>query len=260
MTDRLDADGTALVLRRAFELAHVEPEPDLVIGRQTLAEIAKEVDLPLSAVAAALAERLLRVDMPAGLLERLIGPSVVSTQRASTVSEDEMRKRALDWFQSAHGLRPRLQVNGVVVASKRRDPVGQVARVVREAQGLGRLGKLRRIELVAVDVGDQPGAVCVAADVSDRRQAAIVGGAGVGVGSAALIGVGAVALSPVVLLALPFAAGVGVLTTRVVHASSVRDVRDDLDEALDRIGRGDRPPRPLGSVTQQLTKRLRKRS
>ncbi len=52
---RLDPATTEVVLRRAFELARVEPERDLVFSRSTLAEIAAEVDLPVQAVATALA-------------------------------------------------------------------------------------------------------------------------------------------------------------------------------------------------------------
>lgn len=254
----LDADSTALVLRRAFELAHVEPEVGLVIGRQTLAEIAAEVDLPPSAVAAALAERQLRVEAPRTVIDRLVGPDRVAVQRASTADEEEMRARALRWLETGHGLRPRIQADGVIVATKRRDVVGKVARAVRDAQGIGRLGRLKRIELVAIDVGETPGAVCVVADVSDRRRDAVLGGAAVTVGATVAVGAGAAVLSPLILLGLPVAAAAGVITGRAVHGSIVRDVQNDLEETLDGLLRDEGPPTTLGRAADVAASVLRR--
>ncbi len=246
----LDPTSTEIVLRRAFELAEREPRTEVVLERSTLAEIALEVDLPLDALASAVAERQLRLDRDAGLLRSLVGPALVTSRRRSTADEDEMRRRATAWLQQSHGLRPRRQPNGMIVATKRRDLSGRIARSLRDLQGLGQLGRLRRIEIAAVDIGDVPGTVCVVADVADRRAQAVAGGAAVSVGTAAAVGVGAAMVGPVVLAGLPVAAAAGLATSRVLHGTTVRRVRDDLDETLDAITTGADPETSLTRVAR----------
>lgn len=254
----LDRDSTEIVLRRAFELAEVEPGDDVVLGRQTLAEIADDVDLPLAAVAAALAERQLGIDTEGNLLDRLVGPAVVAVQQPSSADEDEMRARAVAWLEAAHGLRPRVKRDGVVVATRRRDVFGKIGRRMRDAQGSSQLGKLRRIEIVAVDVGETPGVIGVAADVSGRRRRALFGGSAVAVGTTVLFGAGAVALGPIYLIGIPVAAGAGLLTSRSVHEAHVGHVRDDLDDALDRITQAEEPATLLGWAAGRLTRSILK--
>lgn len=232
---RLDPAETEAILRRAFELAHVEPARELVFSRSTLAEIAAEVDLPLQAVAAALAEQLADGTDDASFLDRLIGPDRISVHRASTASEDEMRERALRLLEAGHGMRPRVQFDGVVVASKRKDVVGKLARSVRDAQGLGQLGKLRRVEVAAVDVGDEPGALVLSADIGDRRNEAMAGGAAVSsLGGAAVVGA-ALVFGPLAWIAAPVAVGAGLITSRMVHGSTRRDAEEDLHRAADAL-------------------------
>lgn len=238
---RLDPATTEVILRRAFELAHVEPTHDLVFSRSTLAEIAAEVDLPVQAVAAALAEQLADGTDDDSFLDRLIGPDRVSVHRSSTASEEEMRDRAIRLLEVEHGMRPRVQADGVVVASKRKDMFGKLARTMRGVQGLGQLGKLRRLEMAAVDVGDEPGALVLSADIGDRRNGAIAGGAAVGVLGGVMVAGAAAVVGPFAVVAAPVAIGAGLVTSRVMHGSARRETEEHLQEAADALISGDEP-------------------
>ncbi len=256
---RLDPATTELVLRRAFELARVEPEKDLVFSRSTLAEIAAEVDLPVQAVATALAERMADASEVDSFLDRLIGPDRISVHRSSTATEAEMRDRAVRLLEVGHGMRPRVQHDGVVVAAKRNDVVGKLARTVRDAQGIGQLGKLRRVEVAAVDVGDEPGALVLSADIGDRRNAAIAGGAAVGVAGGAVVAGAAVVLSPFLVLAAPVALGAGLITSRVVHGSAQRETEESLERAADALVRGEEPDGMISRGAKKALESLRRR-
>lgn len=238
---QLDQATTEVVLRRAFELAHVQPTRELVFSRSTLAEIAAEVDLPLQAVAAALAEQMADGTDADSFLDRVVGPDRISVHRVSPAPEDEMRERAMRLLEVGHGMRPRVQLDGVVVASKRNDVVGKLARSVRDAQGLGQLGKLRRVEVAAVDVGDEPGALVLSADIGDQRTSAIAGGAAVSVVGGVVLAGSAILLSPFALVAAPIVAGAGVVTSRAIHGSAQRKVEDRLEAAADALVTGDEP-------------------
>lgn len=256
---RLDPATTEAVLRRAFELAHVEPDRDLVFSRSTLAEIAAEVDLPVQAVAAALAEQMADGTDDDSFLDRLIGPDRVSVHRSSTASEDEMRDRAVRLLEVGHGMRPRVQHDGVVVAAKRKDVVGKLARTVRDAQGLGQLGKLRRVEVAAVDVGDEPGALVLSADISDRRNAAMAGGAAVSAAGGAVLAGAAVVFSPFIALAAPVVIGAGLVTSRVVHGAAKRETEESLEEAADSLVSGEEPDGMITRGARKALESLRRR-
>ncbi len=255
----LDHATTEVVLRRAFELAHVRPERDLVFSRSTLAEIAAEVDLPVQAVAAALAEHMADGTDDDSFLDRLIGSDRVSVHRLSPASEEEMRQRTVRLLEIGHGMRPRVQVDGVVVASKRKDMVGKLARTVRDAQGLGQLGKLRRLDVAAVDVGDEPGALVLSADISDRRNGAIAGGAAVGAVGGVLVVGAVVALGPLAVIASPAAIGAGLITSRVMHGSARRETEEHLEEAADALVSGDEPTGLISRGAKRALQSLRRR-
>ncbi len=261
----LDTEATEMVLRRAFELEQRMPGSDALLRstagltKDSLAEIAEAVDLSPAAIAAALAEMHLEGDTQRSLADRILGPDRIVVQRPSTALDDEMHERAAELLEKGHGLRPRRRHDGVLVASRRKDMVGKLARSVRGAQGEGRLGKLRRVEFVAVDVGETPGAAGMAADVGDRRLNAALGGAAVTVGSSAIIGVGAIIAGPVLLVGLPVAVGAGAMTGRLVHRSTVRDVTEDLEEALDAVASGEAPSGLISRATDRLAREAKAR-
>lgn len=253
----LDAATTELVFKRAFELAERHPQRDVVFSRSTLAEIAAEVDLPAQAVAAALAEQLADGTDDGSFLDRLVGSDRVSVHRQATAPETDMRERAIRLLDTGHGMRPRVQHDGVVVATRRRDLLGKLASTLRDAQGLGRLGKLRRVDVAAVDIGDSPGAVVVSADISDRRTHAVLGGVAVGaVGCVAVAGT-AVAVTPIAVASAPLAIAAGLATSRLTFGAASREVREDLEAAADALVRGDQPDGLIGRSARRALDSLR---
>ncbi len=253
-----DPATTRLVLRRAFELDHREPTRDIAFTRSTLAEIAAEVDLPVQAVAAALAEQMADGTDGRSLLDRFIGSDRVSVHRQASVPEHDMRDRAVRLLEVGHGMRPRIQSDGVVVATKRKDFVGKIASTLRDAQGLGQLGKMRRVEVASVDVGDEPGALVISADIGDRRNNAVAGGAAVTMIGGVLVVSAAVALSPFIAVATPLAVAAGVATSRAVHGAAERDVREHLEEAADALVRGDEPDGLISRSTRKVLESIRR--
>ncbi len=259
---RLDTAATEDVLRRAFEIAHVAPSDSAFqIGRETLVEIANEVDLPPSALAAAVAERMLGIDEADGLLDRLVGPAQITATRFTNATEDAAADRMVQWLESGHGLRTRIRADGVVVGTKRDDLLGKVGRTMRSAQGQGGLGKQREVTGAAVDLDHKAGggAVSLAVDISGKRNEALLGGGAVAVGTGVVVGGVSLLAGPLVLIGLPIAAGAGVLTSRILHGSNVRKVTHDVEETIDGVAVGTQPKSMLGGVTKQLSRRMRRR-
>lgn len=241
----LSQEATELVLRRAVEMTQVEPTTGQIeLSPAAVAAIAAEVGVPSSAVAAAVAEHRAGVNHEKrNVVDRVVGPRVVWAQRRSSLSEDVTKERAERWLQSTHGLRPRERHDGVIVASKPRGVVGAIGVGLRRAGGLGGLGRVRGVAVAAVDVDAQPGAVCVVADVGNKRDEALLGGAAVTVGGAAVVGLVALIAGPVVLVVAPVVAGAGAVTSRTIHQATVRRVTEDVEETIDGIATGSEPPR-----------------
>jgi len=187
-----------------------------------------------------------KVDAPSGT-------ALSTVERMAAASEEAMRERAIRLLEVGHGMRPRVQYDGVVVAGKRKDVVGKLARTVRDAQGLGQLGKLRRVEVAAVDVGDGPGALVLSADISDRRNTAMAGGAVVSAVGGVVVAGAAVAFSPFIVLAAPVVLGAGVVTSRVVHGAAQREIEEHLHEAADSLVSGKEPD---GMISRSAKKAL----
>lgn len=237
-------EGTEVVLRRAMELSVIQPDGDLLFDTQSIAQIAAELHVPGDAVATAIAEHAAGADFSeGGFMDRLIGPTQVRAARRTSSGSDATAKAVVRWLETAHGMNARVRADGVVVASPRNDIMANVANKVRTVQGLGGLGKVKKISVAAIDLEDSDGAACVVADVKDKRRTAVIGGAVVSTGAAAVIGTAAaVAASPVALVGLPVAAGVGLLVSRAAHRSTVHQVSEGLEEMLDGVVRGERPP------------------
>ena len=267
-----DRDEIEAILRRASELGARTGANLGTLDSSTLADIAAQVGIPASAVAAAVAERRVGVDGDTSLLDRLIGPDQIWAGRQATESSVESNERVLEWLERAHGLRPRMTDDGVVVATRRSGLAGTVIRGVRSAQGKGGLGKVREVRgtAVAIDTGASSdaanstgrpggGAVALVADISDRRVSAMAGGGAVTAVGAVTVGAVAIVTSPLVLAALPLVAGVGLVTSRLVFGPTVRRVRTELDYTADQIARGAEAPTLLGDLTTPITDRLRRR-
>lgn len=241
----LSPEATELVLRRAVEMTQVEPTTGQIeLSPAAVAEIAAEVGVPSSAVAAAVAEHQAGVHhKKRSVVDRVVGPRLVWAQRPSSLSEEVTKERAERWLQSTHGLRPRQRHDGVIVAAKPRGVAGAVAVGVRRAGGLGGLGRVRGVAVAAVDVATEPGAVCVAADVGNKRDEAVLGGALLTVGGVAVVGLVSLATGPLAFVAVPVIAGAGAATSRTLHRATVRQVTEDVEETVDGIAAGTEPPR-----------------
>ncbi|MEZ5377857.1 MAG: hypothetical protein R2733_15225 [Acidimicrobiales bacterium] len=276
-----DQDEIEAVLRRASQLgAHTHANP-AELDSATLAEIAAQVGIPASAVAAAVAERRVGIDTDASWLDRLIGPDQIWAGRQSAESSEQSTERVAEWLERGHGLRPRMTDDGVVIATRRSGLAGSVVRTVRSAQGKGGLGKVREVRATSVSIsgdarGDgmrdasdsdyavgsnvgHGGAVALVADISDRRVSAMAGGGAVTAVGTLTVGTLALVTTPVVLAALPVVAGAGVLTSRLVFRPTVRRVRNELDYTADQIARGKEAPSLLGDLATPITDRLRRR-
>lgn len=241
----LSPEATEVVLRRAVEMTQIEPATGLIeLSPAAVAAIAAEVGVPSSAVAAAVAEHRAGVDpTKPSVVDKIVGPRVVWARRSSTLDEKLTKERAQRWLQATHGLRSRERHDGVIVATKPRGVFGAVAVGVRRAGGLGGLGRVRGVAVAAVDVDAEPGAVCVVADVGNKRDEALLGGAAVTVGGVAVAGLFALVAGPLVLIAVPVAAGAGAVTSRTLHRATIRQVTEDVEETVDGIAAGSEPPR-----------------
>lgn len=280
-----DRDEIAAILRRASELGARSGTKVDELDSSTLADIAAQVGIPASAVAAAVVERRVGLDPKTSLADRLIGPDQIWAGRRSKASGDETNSRLVEWLERGHGLRSRRTDDGVIVATRRSGIAGSVSRGVRSVQGLGGLGNVREVRgaTVSIEAGsidaandrnaadgsgasadgprDAGGAVALLADVSDKRNGAMLGGGAVAtVGVAAVGTVAALTATPLVLVALPAAAGAGLLTSRLAFRPTVRRVTNELEYTADQIARGEDAPSLLSEIATPITDRLRRRS
>ncbi len=141
------------------------------------------------------------------------------------------------------------------MAAKRRDLVGKVARTVRNAQGTGELGKVRTVTGVVVDGNQGDGAVVLVADVSDKRNEALLGGSFVAIGGAGAVGAVAVLFTPLALAGLPVALGAGAIASRLMFRSSLDDATHGVEATVDSVTAGTAPPRVLDPVRRTLRDR-----
>lgn len=246
------------VLRRAIELDHLPGNSleDVPLDHQALSEIAADIGVSPSSLAAALADGQAGVLSKRTIVDRIVGPRWVWSSRTVPADDQVARDRLVEWLSVAHGLRPRVRPDGVVVARKRRDLAGKLGSGVRRVQGLGELGKVRQVKAAAVtveaEVEDGPSSLCLAADVSSQRNDAIAGGSAAAVGVSAVIGVAAFASGPVLLIGLPVAAGVGTIVARRVHRTTIVRMTESVDHTVDGVALGDNPPKPLDGLTRRL--------
>lgn len=250
------------VLRRAIELDHLPGNSleDVPLDHQALSEIAADIGVSPSSLAAALADGQAGVLSKRTIVDRIVGPRWVWSSRTVPADDQVARDRLVEWLSVAHGLRPRVRPDGVVVARKRRDLAGKLGSGVRRVQGLGELGKVKQIKAAAVTIeaeiddgpSSSPSSLCLAADVSSQRNDAIAGGSAAAVGVSAVIGVAAFASGPVLLISLPVAAGVGTIVARRAHRTTIVRMTESVDHTVDGVALGDNPPKPLDGLTRKL--------
>lgn len=245
-----------VIIRRALEKAErtdnaTEDELDV----NALTAIASEVGLPAASVVEALAESRVGVDGQPGLIDRVVGPKTLWATRAIPVDEETARRRLVDWLQANHGLRSRIQEDGVVVATRRDDVAGKLGDGLRKIQGMGGLSEASTVRAATAASTDTDGSVCLAVDVGNKRLEAIAGGSAVTVVGVVAVGAAAVAASPVVLIALPVCLGAGAITTRLTHRQTIKRFTNSLEETMDGVSRGERPPHPLDPLKKSRRRR-----
>lgn len=245
---------TSIVLRRAAELDKglADDGVPVSLDPSMLAEVASEVGISPEAMASALAEAKAGAIRKRSVIDKVVGPRWVSANRITSETDDTSTERLVEWLEVAHGLKPRVTSEGLVVASKRRDLAGVVSTSLRRVQGLGGLSAATTVKAAAVtgegdEDDDITGSVCLVADVGSKRNEAIRNGSVVTVVVWAAIGVAATAAGTVTLVGLPVAAGLGTLVARRSHRTTVVRVSESVDHVADGVALGQDPPRPKGS-------------
>lgn len=248
-----DESHSSEVIVRSIELAS-QSDTELLTADQ-IRSVAAELQVPPAAVAAALAES--QVDATAstgGLLDRLIGPDRVAVRHHTGIDSDETRQLIVRWLQHGYGLRVRTASVGTIVATKRKDIAGPVARVGRSWQGLGLLGSSREVRAALVEYDGDRTVLCLVADVSHRRRSSIAAGTAVS-GAGVAAGAAAAAFAPMALFVAPVAVGVGAVVARRRHQAGIADIQEELEVTADGVAMGRQPPTlrsALSSKVEQL--------
>lgn len=244
--DRIEVSA---ILRRAIAVAF---EQDTIDGERLtardLAVVADEVGVPPAALATALAESRAGAEPRGGsidrLLGRLVGPSRVWAAGRANADDGTTAENIQRWLEVDHGLATYIRDDGVVVASRRGGVAGAIGAGVRRLQGTGGLNRVRSVRAATASV-ERDGAVCVVADVGNKRAEAIAGGTVVAGGSMAAIGVVAIVAGPLALLGLPVAAVVGVGTARLTHRRTVHQVGEQVEQTTHAVARDEAPVHPV---------------
>ena len=256
----IDAADAEIVLRRAIELGEpaVEVEQFPVAG---LEQVAAELHVPVSAVAAALAEYRAgglvgdSPDRARGVVERLVGPAQVTVRSRTGLSEEEAAARLGEWLKR-HRLRIRTNAEGTVVAIRRRGLLPTAMRQIRGAAGAAGLSGLREVRGAAVSAGEGQTMLCIVADVGEQRTQSVVAGSAVALGGSAVVATtAAVVAAPVTLVGVPVFVGAGWVITRVTHGRQVRRVREEMEMTTDNVAAGARPSGRLQEIAERMGSR-----
>jgi hypothetical protein len=258
MAERVDRAGVERILRRALEIDADRPAvDDGGLRLQDLEAVASEVGVSPEAVRLAYAEERLRAGVGVGqhpVLDRIAGPGVVRTTRLVPAPVPVVLERIDDWARHEHTLRLLRREPGAG-EWVRSSGIGVAAvRAVRSVQGGATLAKLRSLVAIAAPVDERTTLVLVAADLRGERAWATAGGAGVAGASAAGLGALAVVASPLVLVALPVAAGAGVAVAST-HRRAVSRTLRELDALLDAVA-AQRTPARLTDAARAVARRV----
>jgi hypothetical protein len=244
---RFARDDITVILRRAAELSHERVPADETLTGRDLAEIADEVGMSRPAVAIAMAETRSGVTPPGSLIDRLVGPRQVWAHCQTTRHESEARQAVRQWLEVNHGLAVHEDGAGVITATPRQGALAALGDGMRRLQGMGGLSEARSVRASAASVDDVH-AVCVAADIGNRRRGAMAGGSAVAVAGSTVVGVTAIVATPLALVALPVTVGLGVVTARRVHAQTTQRVSHQVVITTESAARGDQPDHPVDAL------------
>lgn len=243
-------DDVTVILRRAAELSHEHvPAEETLTGRD-LAEIADEVGMSRPAIAIAVAEARSGVTPANSIMDRLIGPRRVWAHCQTDRHETEAREAVRRWLEVTHGLAAHEDASGVITATRRQGALAALGDSMRRMQGMGGLGEARFVQASAASI-DEVHALCVSADIGNKRREAMAGGSAVAVAGSALVGVAAVVAGPAALVALPLTTGLGVATARLVHAQTTKRVSRQVVITIESAARGDEPDHPVDALLRR---------
>ena len=188
--------------------------------------------------------------------DALLGPDRYVAARVVDGAPGEVLDQVDVWMRRGRSLRRVRRADGWSEYARRKDPVAQVQRAMRAAQGSERLARVRRLRVVVSDAGGGRCLVGLVVDASRSRTAAAAGGVTVAATGVVTAGAAAVATVPWVWLGVPIAAagGVGVMAAR---KSYVADVEPELESVLDAIASGASPSSMLDDVASRLLRSQR---
>ncbi|MCU0620077.1 MAG: hypothetical protein MUC69_01085 [Gemmatimonadales bacterium] len=264
MTERLparfDQETLERIMQRAAELQAAEGDAGANLSSDEIMALGKEVGIPERHLRRAMLEvqATPAAPEPAGALDRLSGPRVVTAQRVVALDHESVERlllRALD----EEAFRVQRQQAGRITWEPAR---GWQAFMRRSMQGTRPL-MLQRANLVGATVMSlEPGFchVALTAELAQVRSQYLGGAAAIAstavAGTAVMLALGA--FLPVALAPLPFAAGLGWGITRQFRPIADR-TRLGLEVVLDQLERaGTRPahalpPRTVGLIGQIAT-------
>ena len=245
-----DRSEVSAILGRAIEVAYQQrPMGEERLAVNDLAAIADEVGVSPSALVTALAEVRAGVDHDAGWGERLVGPRKVWA--ISQLSHDE--HAAVDsvqrWLEVNHGLNAYVRSDGVVTAEPRGGLAAALGSGLRKLQGTGGLDRVRQVTAATASVDDSQ-SICLVADVSNKRNEAIVGGSAVAGGSMMFAGLVGLLVTPVAFVALPVGAAAGVMVARFTHRQTTNQVAAQIEFTTEAVVRQERPVHPVERFMQ----------
>jgi hypothetical protein len=260
MTD-LEVPRAQEVLRRAVQLDRTR-QAEEGLTAEALSAAAAELGLHPESVALALAEQRAGGPRPTRsrrVADRVIGKGEVTAARTVAIAGDEADRLLRDWLERGHHLRAHRRSEGTLVAHRRTDLAGSVGRVVRRAlEGEGGLGTIRELRVGSAST-EGCAALCMQADVGDKRAGSVVTGGVVSAVGVAAMGMAAVATGPLVLVASPAALAVGWVVARAGHRSTVHRVGEELTRTIDAVATG-RPPASLAWGLGRSMARAQQRS
>jgi len=246
---RIDRAALERIIQRAAELQTTEHDVGDGLTSQELLALGREVGIPGRYLQQALLEERTRIGQvrPAGLFERVTGPSSITAQRVVRGEPDTVEAALLGWIERNELLCVQRQQTGRITW----EPLGGIQAAFRRSTAAIGNGKrafmLSRAATVSATILPlEPGYTHVAMSADTRKVRGEYVGAGAAVaglgvaGTAAMVALGA--LLPVALLPLPVALGIGYGVVRR-SAPAVARIQLGLERALDFLEQGAASPR-----------------
>lgn len=241
----MELDRTAIdrVLKRASELA--DPRPGTLaspvgISEEVLVASAVEAGLDPEAVRVSLAIERLGPVAPVTRGDRLLGAPDVVVERLVSLDSAATLDRLDQLLVRQHQLRTRRTRPGAREWQKRTGKIGAAQRAAMAVTGDAGLAKVARLQATVGEVDDDHSMVRMIADRRGQRAGRVVGGTVVGGVGVVGVGMVAVAVSPLLLVATPFAVGAAYGVARKGRAQAA-DLATEMEAVLDSVEQGTSP-------------------